>query len=158
MGILLFKCKYLHKPEWGSCLPSRSRFLSRFRNLWLQQHYPNKIYPDPWFSWMAIYGRALLQHQPSPAFSSSSFSVPLTLAQIQLRGPRTLAMWQCHRLHVVLRDDYLTVISSCNTLSCIKALQLPVVHVTTGTDPSASGFTGSTFLGLARQKKDADYD
>lgn len=92
---------------------------------------------------------------PFPAFLSQSLS---HLHKSSWEAQGTPAVWQCHRFHVVLQDDYLAVISSRNTLSCIKALQLPVFHVTTGTDPSTSGFIGRAFLALARQKKNADYD
>lgn len=102
---------------------------------------------------MAIYRGAALQGQPSPVVSSFSFSVPLTLAQIQLGSPMKPYVRQYHRFHAVLQDGYVTIISSWSTLPCTKALQLPVVHGTTGANPSASGFTGRAFLASTRQKK-----
>lgn len=62
-------------------------------------------------------GRRALQGQPEPATHGLCFPVPVTLVQIQVGSlRRTPATWQCHRFHGVLQDDYLRVISSCNTL------------------------------------------
>lgn len=144
MGVLLDWIKCLQKPEWGSYMLSRSRLLSALTNLWLQQHCPaNKIDLDPWFSWTEIeeHFRASL-NLPFTAFVSQSLS--------HLHKPR----WEAWRGHQT-RDNITGVMESCKmviwqffplaTLSCSKALQLPVVHLTVGTDPSTSGFTGRAF-------------
>lgn len=80
VGMLLVKYKCLQKPEWISCMLSRSRLSSALRNLWLPQHCPaDKIYVDPWFSWTEIeeHFRASLNLPftvlfPSPSHTSTN--------------------------------------------------------------------------------------
>lgn len=102
---------------------------------------------------MTTYRKSLLQSHPSPAISSFSFSVPLTLAQIQLERLRTPAMWQCHRFHALLRDDYLTAISSCNTLSCIEVLQLSCCSCNNWYWPQCQCFHQEGFFGIDKTRK-----
>lgn len=106
MGTLFpCQCKCLQKPEWGSCMLSRSRLSPALRNLWLQQHCPaNKIHLDPWISWTEI-------EEHFRASLNLSFTAFVSQSLSHLYKPRWEA-WGGHQPH----DNVTGFMESCKTV------------------------------------------